>query len=102
MLRFTKESMKEVKKLVGSYDFKFYGDVNKSMDLVICSTERDRITVRKEIGYTKGVMKAGINWSAIGEVNLEEAEIFSQNLQKALSIARLLDSDLKTEESEDI
>ena len=77
MKEFTKKSMEEVKKVVDSCNFKFYGDLNQSMDLVICSSpDGDRITVRKEIIHGEGVRKTEINWSAIGAVSIDEAQKF--------------------------
>ena len=99
---FTKESMQKVKKMVESYDFRFYGDLLQSKDLVICTCpERDRITVRREIIHGEDVRAPEINWSAIGAVNIEEAQKFSNDFQKALAIARLLESDLKIEKEVD-
>lgn len=97
MKQFTKESLAEIKKLVESYGFSFYGDNLRYTDVIIC--KKGIIEVRKDINNFRDgyVEESRISWSSIGSVNVEKAQEVSNDLQGAIGVAKLL-KDLKTEE----
>ena len=40
----------------------------------------------QEISYTSNVVDLGVNWSALGTVNTEEAVNFTKHIQKAVEL----------------